>query len=142
MATSTPLSRTCLITGTTHGIGLATARSIALAGHTIVMANRSPQRSRLIEQHLRETTGNENVSSVQCDLASMASIRACASEVTASHQSLDMLINNAGMITAKPELSADGIELTFATNHLAPFLLTQLLLGTLRAASAHRQPRL
>ncbi|MFP6834783.1 MAG: SDR family NAD(P)-dependent oxidoreductase, partial [Pseudomonadales bacterium] len=69
---------------------------------------------------------------------SMASIRACASEVTASHQSLDMLINNAGMITAKPELSTDGIELTFATNHLGPFLLTQLLLGTLRAAPRAR----
>ncbi|MCZ6711574.1 MAG: SDR family NAD(P)-dependent oxidoreductase [Gammaproteobacteria bacterium] len=134
MATSTPLRRTCLITGTTHGIGLATARSIARAGHTIVMANRSLQRSRLIEQHLRETTGNENVSSVQCDLASMASVRACASEVIARHQCLDLLINNAGMITAIPEVSADGIELTFATNHLGPFLLTQLLLGMLRAA--------
>lgn len=135
MATSTSLSSTCLITGTTHGIGLATVRSIARAGYTVVMANRNRQLTQLVEQHLRRTTGNENVSSLHCDLSSMASVRACASEFLARHRSLDLLINNAGMITAKPELSVDGIELTFATNHLGPFLLTQLLLATLRAAA-------
>lgn len=129
---------TCLITGTTHGIGLVTAQAVARAGYTLVMANRNMQRTHLVEDHLRKTTGNQNVSSLSCDLSSLASVRACASEFLAHHQSLDLLINNAGMITAKPQLSTDGIELTFATNHLGPFLLTNLLLESLSAAPAAR----
>ncbi|MDH3640862.1 MAG: SDR family NAD(P)-dependent oxidoreductase [Gammaproteobacteria bacterium] len=132
------MPRTCLITGTTHGIGLVTAQAVARAGYTLVMANRNTQRTHLVEDHLRKTTGNENVSSLSCDLSSLASVRACASEFLARHRSLDLLINNAGMITAKPQFSTDGLELTFATNHLGPFLLTNLLLESLSAAPAAR----
>ena len=132
------MSRVCLITGTTHGIGLATVRAIARAGYTVVMANRNQPRVALVEDHLRKTTGNENISSLPCDLASLASVRACAVEFVAHHTRLDLLINNAGMFTAKPQLSVDGIELTFATNHLGPFLLTQLLLESLHAAPSAR----
>jgi len=132
------MTRTCLVTGTTHGIGTATAQAIAAAGYTVVMANRDLQRSCAVAAQLRQATGNDRISSLHCDLSSLASVRACAAAFLHGHERLEVLINSAGMITAVPERSGDGFELTFATNYLGPFLLTHLLLEALGRASDAR----
>ena len=123
--------RTCVITGTTHGIGLETARLIANRGHTVVMLNRNTQRAELIRDQICKLSGNVRVFNVHCDLASLASIRYCAQTLRAAHPSIDVLINNAGTMCGQPERSAEGIERTFAVNHLGPFLLTELLIDPL-----------
>lgn len=119
--------RTCVITGTTHGIGFEAAKLIAKRGHTVVMLNRNTQRAELVQDHIRKLSGNVEVFNIHCDLASLASIRQCAQTLRAAHSAIDVLVNNAGIMSGKPQRSADGIELTFAVNHLAPFLLTELL---------------
>ncbi len=119
--------KTCLITGTTNGIGLATARSLAAAGLNVVMANRNLPRATLVEDHLKKTTGNNNVSIVSCDLSSLDSVRSCAHTFLERHEHLDLLINNAGIMTNKRVPSTNGIEISFATNYLGPYLLTRLL---------------
>ncbi|NIP16402.1 MAG: SDR family NAD(P)-dependent oxidoreductase [Pseudomonadales bacterium] len=131
-------ARCFLVTGTTSGIGLATARALATGGDTVVMANRDPARGESAAAELRDATGNPDVVNVVCDLSSLASVRTCANHTRDRFPSIDVLINNAGVWTAKPQLSADGYELAFATNHLGPFLLTHLLLEPLRAAGGAR----
>ena len=123
--------RTCLITGTTHGIGLVTARELADAGYQVVMACRNAARAELVRDHLLKVTGNEAVHVVPLDLASLSSVAACAATVRERFPRLALLVNNAGMMTGDPALSKDGYELTFACNHLGPFALTTALLDHL-----------
>lgn len=130
--------KTCLITGTTSGIGLATVRALAKAGLNVVMANRNLPRANLVEDHLKKTTGNTHVSIIGCDLSSLDSVRLCAETFLERHDRLDLLVNNAGMMTNKQALSSDGIELTFATNYLGPYLLTRMLLERLQESSEGR----
>lgn len=130
--------KTCLITGATNGIGLATARSLAEVGLNVVMASRNLPRANLVEDHLKKTTGNDNISIISCDLSSLDSVRLCAQTFLERHDHLDLLVNNAGMMTSKRELSSEGIELTFATNYLGPYLLTRLLLERLKQTSDGR----
>lgn len=131
-------SRCFLVSGTTSGIGLATARALAETGETVVMANRDAARGERTAAALREATGNPNVTNTECNLSSLTSVRACADRVRDRFPRIDVLINNASLWTAKPQLSEDGFELAFATNHLGPFLLTQLLLEPLKAAGGAR----
>ncbi|MEZ5560675.1 MAG: SDR family oxidoreductase [Pseudomonadales bacterium] len=130
------MTRTCLITGTTHGIGLETARALAAAGLHVIMACRNAQRAELVRDHLRRTTGNTAIETVALDLASLASVRDCASRVLETGDRLDLLVNNAGLMCSTPKRSADGFEMTFACNHLGPFLLTELLLPRLQQTAA------
>jgi NAD(P)-dependent dehydrogenase (short-subunit alcohol dehydrogenase family) len=130
--------RTCLITGTTHGIGLETTRALAQADCQILMGCRDLKRAELVKDHLISTTGNPDIHVLPLDLASQQSIRDGAARVLEATDALHLLINNAGMMSPKPRLSADGIELTFATNHLGPFLLSELLLDRLRASAPAR----
>ncbi len=130
--------KTCLITGATNGIGLATARALAGAGLNVVMASRNIPRAALVEDHLKKTTGNNNVSVISCDLSSLDSVSSCAHTFLERHEHLDVLINNAGMMTNKQALSTDGVELTFATNYLGPYLLTRLLLGRIKESAEGR----
>ncbi|MCZ6617437.1 MAG: SDR family oxidoreductase [Gammaproteobacteria bacterium] len=130
--------KTCLITGTTNGIGLATARSLAEAGLNVVMATRNLPQASLVGDRLKKTTGNNNVSIISCDLSSLDSVWLCAQTFLETHDRLDLLINNAGMMTGNRELSTEGIELTFATNYLGPYLLTRLLMGTLKQSNDGR----
>jgi NAD(P)-dependent dehydrogenase (short-subunit alcohol dehydrogenase family) len=129
--------QTCLVTGATHGVGLATARALAAAGASVVLHGRDPQRTRTIADDLARET-DVPVRAVHADFARLADVRALAAELDASLARLDVLVNNAGMLSARRALSADGYELTFAVNHLAPFLLTNLLLPALRRAAAAR----
>ncbi len=130
--------RTCLITGTTHGIGTVAAREIAKAGYRVVMGVRNPKRAEIVREHITKVTGNDAVSVVPLDLARFDSIRACAASVLDSTEKIDLLVNNAGMMSAKRELTEAGHELMFATNHLGPFLLTQLLLERVVASAPAR----
>ena len=104
---------------------------MADGGHTVVMLNRNTKRAELVRDHICRLSGNAQVFNLHCDLASLASIRQCAQTLRAAHPDIDVLVNNAGIMSGKPERSADGIELTFAVNHLGPFLLTELLIDRL-----------
>jgi NAD(P)-dependent dehydrogenase (short-subunit alcohol dehydrogenase family) len=130
--------RVCLVTGSTHGIGLATARSLAAMGATVLVHGRDPSRARAVAQTIGRDTGNRNVRSVHADFAQLAQVRRLAQELESGLPRLDVLINNAGVMSAPGALSADGYDLTFAVNHLAPFLLTNLLLARLSQSAPAR----
>ena len=117
-----------VITGATHGIGRVTSRELARAGYTVAMLCRNLQAAARLRDELRSLLPASDFHVVHCDLASLASVRACADSVRSDFGGLSLLINNAGMVSAFRRRSPDGFELCFATNHLGPFLLTRLLL--------------
>jgi NAD(P)-dependent dehydrogenase (short-subunit alcohol dehydrogenase family) len=121
------VSRVAVITGTTHGIGLVTSRELAKSGCTVVMLCRNDEASARVRDGILAQVPGADVRSVHCDLASLASVRDCARTVRRDFDRIDLLINNAGIVSMRHRVSADGFELTFATNHLGPFLLTQQL---------------
>jgi NAD(P)-dependent dehydrogenase (short-subunit alcohol dehydrogenase family) len=128
----------CLVTGATHGIGLATAQALAQTGATVLVHGRDQARTQAVAAGLARVTGNVAVSGVQADFSRLADVRRLAGELNGSLPRLDVLVNNAGMMMATRERSAEGYDLTFAVNHLAPFLLTNLLLPRLTASGAGR----
>jgi NAD(P)-dependent dehydrogenase (short-subunit alcohol dehydrogenase family) len=130
--------KTCLITGATNGIGLETAVALARAGGNIVLVGRSPQRIEAASKTVRDAGGTGTVDTIQADLSSQAEVRRAAAEFRDRHARLDVLVNNAGGVFMRRETSVDGIEMTFALNHLAYFLLTNLLLDLLIASAPAR----
>ncbi len=124
-----------LVTGSTGGIGLATATALARRGATVVVNGRNPQTTEAAAAQIRAVTGRRDVSAMAADLSSQAEVRRLAKEFTAAHPRLDVLVNNAGVIRKTRRVTPDGHEHTFALNHLAPFLLTGLLLDPLRRAN-------
>ncbi len=128
----------CLVTGGTNGIGKATAQALAQMGATVVIVGRSAPKTARIVEELRAASGNQNVDSLVADLSSQRDIRRIADEFINKYPHLHVLLNNAGGTFATRQLSADGIEMTFALNHLAYFLLTNLLLDTMKASSPGR----
>ncbi len=130
--------RICLVTGCTHGIGLATARALAAMGATVLLHGRDLARACAAADDISRDTGNRNVRAVQADLAQLAQVRRLAGELEAGLPRLDVLINNAGVMGPPGAHSVDGYDLTFAVNHLAPFLLTNLLLGKLKESAPSR----
>ncbi len=127
--------KTVLITGTTNGIGRETALGLAEKGHHIVMANRNRKKAEQVAKDIFDQTGNNNVSLLELDLSSLRSVRACAQQFKADHNSLDLLLNNAGLMAHAQQITEDGFEMKFAVNNLAPFLLTMELLPVLEAAA-------
>jgi retinol dehydrogenase-12 len=119
--------RVALVTGATNGIGRATAREIARMGARTLIVARDPARGEGVAREIRESTGGV-VESLVADLSAQAQVRALAAAVRERTGRLDLLVNNAGAIFAARELSVDGVEMTFALNHLAYFLLTLELL--------------
>jgi retinol dehydrogenase 12 len=117
-----------VITGTTHGIGRVTSRELAKSGHTVVMLCRDYDAAMLERQAILAQVPGAAVHVIRCDLASLRSVRAAAQVVRRDFARIGLLINNAGRVSTRHRMSEDGFELTFATNHLGPFLLTQLLL--------------
>jgi NAD(P)-dependent dehydrogenase (short-subunit alcohol dehydrogenase family) len=128
----------CLVTGATHGIGMETARALATAGANVLVHGRDMTRASAIAETLSRETGNPEVRAVQADFARFAELHRLARELAASLPRLDVLINNAGVMSATRATSAEGYDLTFAVNHLAPFLLTNLLLPKLKECGAAR----
>jgi NAD(P)-dependent dehydrogenase (short-subunit alcohol dehydrogenase family) len=127
-----------LITGGTSGLGKETARALANLGATVVFTSREKKKGEQIKQDLMQTTKNKNIEVLFCDLASFVSIRTCCAEFLQNHDALHVLVNNAGVWDYHRRESKDGIENMFATNYLAPFLLTNLLLPMLKKSAPAR----
>ncbi len=130
--------KTALITGATSGIGRVTALDLARRGARLVLPVRDPEKGAALKKEIAEKTGNASVEILPCRLDSLESIRECAEAFKAKHARLHLLINNAGTWETKRKESVDGIEMNFAVNHLAPFLLTDLLLDTIKASAPAR----
>lgn len=130
--------KVCLVTGGTNGIGKATAQALAKMGATVVIVGRDAQKAALVSKEIQESSGNPNVDWLLADLSSQQDIRRLASEFKNKYSKLHVLINNAGGTFMTRQLSVDGIEMTFSLNHLAYFLLTNLLLDTMLASSPAR----
>ena len=128
----------CMVTGATSGIGKVTARELAQQGATVVVVGRSMQKSVATVNQIKEQTGNPSVQFMLADLSSQKDIRQLAEEFKSQYQRLDVLVNNAGAIMLSQKQSVDGIEMTFALNHLDYFLLTNLLLDTLKSSAPAR----
>jgi retinol dehydrogenase-12 len=130
--------KTCLVTGATSGIGEITAGELARYGAAVVVEGRSRERCEATVRRIRERTGNDAVEPLVGDLSSQAEVRRLAQEFRDRHRRLDVLVNNAGAMFARRRESADGIEMTLALNHLGYFLLTGLLLDSLRSGAPSR----
>lgn len=128
--------KTVLVTGGNKGIGYETARGLAAQGATVITVGRDASRGAAAVASLSQHTGNTKVSFLQVDLSSLSEVRRLATHITAHYPHLHVLVNNAGGTNDQRIVTADGLEATFATNHLSPFLLTNLLLPVL-TASAH-----
>jgi NAD(P)-dependent dehydrogenase (short-subunit alcohol dehydrogenase family) len=138
---NTPSNKTIIVTGANAGIGRETARGLARLGHTVVMVCRNVPAGEKVRQEIIAQTGNRAVTVMNCDLSSQQSIRQFAADFTAQYPRLDVLINNAANFDhtlKQPTLTADGVEVIFATNHLGPFLMTNLLLEQLKASTPAR----
>lgn len=130
--------KVCLITGSTNGIGKATARTLAQLGATVVIVGRNAEKTAQVVKEIRTASGNKNVDSLLADLSSQQDVRRLADAFKSKYPQLHVLLNNAGAVFMQRQLSVDGIEMTFAVNHLAYFLLTNLLLETLKASAPSR----
>jgi NAD(P)-dependent dehydrogenase (short-subunit alcohol dehydrogenase family) len=130
--------RICLITGGTSGIGKSTAQELARLGATVIIVGRDAQKTAQVVAEIRAASGNKNVDSLLADLSSQQEVRNLAIEFKRKYTHLHVLLNNAGAIFMQRQLSVDGIEMTFALNHLAYFLLTHLLLDMMKASAPAR----
>jgi retinol dehydrogenase 12 len=130
--------KVCLVTGATGGIGRQTALRLATLGAMVITVARDPVRGAAAADEIRQRVPDARVETLTADLSSLVHVRQLAEQVLARYDRLDVLVNNAGVITMRPQLTVDGIETTVATNHLAPFLLTNLLRGRLQSSAPAR----
>jgi NAD(P)-dependent dehydrogenase (short-subunit alcohol dehydrogenase family) len=128
----------CLITGANSGMGKATAIELAKMKATVVMLCRNKERGEKAQQELISQTENKKIDLFICDLSSFKQIRKFVDDFKQKYQNLHVLINNAGIMLKKRYLSVDGFEMNFAVHLLGPFLLTNLLLDTLKKSSPSR----
>lgn len=123
--------RTCMVTGASSGIGLAAARELGRLGADVVLVCRSPERAEAARAEVVRAANHERVSIELCDFASQADTRQCAARYLESGRPLHVLLNNAGIVNQRRRLTEDGLEETFAVNHLGYFLFTNLLVPRL-----------
>ena len=128
----------CIVTGANSGIGKETALGLAQMGVRVVMVCRNAEKGKAALEEIRRESGSSQVDLLIADMSSQASVRALAEEIRQKYPRLDVLVNNAGGGAPARKLSADGIEMTLATNHLGPALLTLLLLDLLKASAPSR----
>ena len=127
-----------LITGGTSGIGKAAATALAGMGATVVITGRNEERGKRALQEIREESGNDGVELILADLTVQDEVRRLAEELRERHNQLEVLVNNAGLVLSERTETPDGIETQLAINHLAPFLLTNLLLDLLKESAPSR----
>lgn len=130
--------RICLVTGATSGIGAAAARQLVRLGYTVIIVGRDAKKCMRQIERIRHSNPDMRMDFLQADLSSQRQVRQLAKEFANRYSHLDVLINNAGSIFAKRAVSVDGLEMTFALNHLGYFLLTNLLLDRLKASTSAR----
>ncbi len=130
--------KVCLVTGATDGVGKVTARELARMGATVIGVGRNAEKSARAQAEIRAAARHDDVHFLLADLAVQAEVRRLAGEVLARWPRLDVLVNNAGALFTSYQETPDGIERTFALNHLAYFLLTVLLLDRLKASAPAR----
>lgn len=136
-AMTTMAGKTVLVTGGTGGIGLATATGLGRLGATVGIIGRDPARAAAAADRIR-AAGAPDVRAFAADLSAQREVRAVAEQVLTAYPRLDVLVNNVGGYWATRHTTEDGLERTFAVNHLAPFLLTNLLLDRLTASAPAR----
>jgi NAD(P)-dependent dehydrogenase (short-subunit alcohol dehydrogenase family) len=130
--------RICIVTGANSGIGKETALGLAQIGARVVMVCRNAEKGKAALEEIRRGSGSSQVDLLMADMSSQASIRALAEQIQQKYPRLDVLVNNAGGTALARTLSADGIEMTLAANHLGAALLTLLLLDLLKASAQSR----
>src|SRR6202171_3054608 len=130
--------KVAMVTGANSGMGKEISLGLARLGATLVMVSRDAKRGEDARAEVQQQTGNQHVELLVADLSSQQSIRQMVKEFTARHDRLHVLVNNAGMTSASRTETVDGLETVFATNHLGPFLLTNLLLPVLKASAPAR----
>ncbi|XP_071962126.1 retinol dehydrogenase 11-like [Antedon mediterranea] len=132
------VGKTIIITGANTGIGRETAKDLAARGAKVILACRNTEKGYSAKQYIEQTTGHKEVFVHKLDLASLASVREFVKEYKDNHDSLDILINNAGVMCCPQWETEDGFDMQFGTNHLGHFLLTNLLLDMLKESPAAR----
>ena len=130
--------RIAIVTGASSGIGLHTALGLARTGMRVVMVGRDRDRTEAARRFVAERCGSDRVAIALADFSRLDEVRRLADDILSTTDRLDLLVNNAGLMSPKYRLSSDGFELTFAVNHLAPFLLTNLLLDRFKASAPAR----
>ena len=130
--------RVCLVTGATSGIGRATAQALAAMGATVVVVGRNQSKTQAAVDQITQATGHSSTTMLLADLSSQSQIRDLAGMVLERYPQLHVLVNNAGAVYSERLTTLDGIEMTFAVDHLAYFLLTSLLLDRLKASASAR----
>lgn len=130
--------RTAVVTGANGGLGLETARALAGAGAAVVLAARNQERAKEAMESIRASAPDAPLELVPLDLGSLDSVRRAAGEILAAHESLDLLVNNAGVMGIPERRTADGFEMQFGVDHLGHFALTALLMPALLRAPAAR----
>jgi NAD(P)-dependent dehydrogenase (short-subunit alcohol dehydrogenase family) len=128
----------CIVTGSNSGIGKETALALVGMGGTVVMAVRSRERGEVARREIVETTKNDSVELMICDVSSVSSIRDFVKDFAGKYSRLDVLINNAGAVFSNRQVTVDGFERTLAVDYLGPFLLTQELLPMLKSSAPSR----
>lgn len=127
-----------LVTGATSGLGKAAAATLAKKGATVVIVGRNAAKTEATVREITEQSGTSTMDGLVADLSLMAEVRRLANEFQKRYDRLDVLINNVGAVFARRQLTVDGYERTFALNHLSYFLLTELLLDSLKACAPSR----
>ncbi len=130
--------KACMVTGANSGIGKATALGLAQVGANVVMVARDRARGEVAQNEVKAKSGNNSVDLLVADLSSQQSIRKLVENFKQHYKQLHVLINNAGVFMLTRRETVDGLEITFAVNYLAPFLLTNLLLDVLKASAPAR----
>lgn len=128
------MGKTILITGSTDGIGLETAKSLVSQGHRVLLHGRNPQKLEAAEKTLSALSGEDSVDSYVADLSRLAEVELLAQTVAAKHTTLDVLINNAGVFKTATPATPESLDVRFVVNAIAPYLLTQRLIPLIQAA--------